>query len=83
MDEAANDAQVEEQAKVSLEYYDRVLQQLKFSSLGIPGLRAGALLLVQIADLDGEPFNRYVMLEKVDHTFQNDTHTMELEAKTL
>lgn len=83
VDEAANDAQVEEQAKVSLEYYDRVLQQLKFSSLGIPGLRAGALLLVQIADLDGEPFNRYVMLEKVDHTFQNDTHTMELEAKAL
>lgn len=83
VDEAANDAQVQEQAKVSLEYYNRVLQQLKFSSLGVPGLRAGALILVNLSDLDGEPFKQYVMLEKVEHTFKNDEHTMELEAKAL
>lgn len=35
VDEAATDAQVKEQAKVSLEYYNRVLQQLKFTSLGV------------------------------------------------
>ena len=68
---------------MSLEYYDRVLQQLKFSALGIPSLRAGALLLVNLSDLDGEPFKRYVMLEKAEHTFKNDEHTMELEAKAL
>lgn len=83
VDEAANDAQVKEQAKVSLEYYNRVLQQLKFSSLGVPGLRAGALILVNLSDLDGEPFKRYVMLEKAEHTFKNDEHIMELEAKAL
>ena len=83
VDEAANDAQVKEQAKVSLEYYNRVLQQLKFSSLGVPGLRAGALILVNLSDLDGEPFKQYVMLEKAEHTFKNDEHTMELEAKAL
>lgn len=80
---AANDAQVKEQAKVSLEYYNRVLQQLNLSSLGVPGLRAGSLILVNLSDLDGEPFKRYVMLEKVEHTFKNDEHTMELEAKAL
>ena len=83
VDEAANDAQVKEQAKVSLEYYNRVLQQLKFSSLGVPSLRAGALILVNLSDLDGEPFKQYVMLEKVGHTFKNDEHTMKLEAKAL
>ena len=83
VDEAANDAQCQEQARVSLEYYDRVLQQLKFSALGVPSLRAGALLLVNLSDLDGEPFKRYVMLEKAEHTFKNDEHTMELEAKAL
>lgn len=83
VDEAANDAQVKEQAKVSLEYYNRVLQQLKFSSLGVSSLRAGALILVNLSDLDGEPFKRYVMLEKAEHTFKNDEHTMELEAKAL
>lgn len=83
VDEAANDAQCKEQARVSLTYYNRVLRQLKFSALGIPGLRAGALLLVNLSDLDGEPFKKYVMLEKVEHTFKNDEHTMELEAKAL
>lgn len=83
VDEAATDAQVKEQAKVSLEYYNRVLQQLKFTSLGVNSLRAGQLLLVNINDLDGDPFRKYVMLEKVSHTWENDLHTMELEAKAL
>ena len=81
--ETATDAQVKEQAKVSLEYYNRVLQQLKFTSLGVNSLRAGQLLLVNINDLDGDPFRKYVMLEKVSHTWENDLHTMELEAKAL
>ncbi len=83
VDEAANDAQVKEQARVSLEYYNRVLQQLRFSSLGVNSLRAGQLLMVNLSDLDGEPFQKYVMLEKVAHTWENDSHTMELEAKAL
>lgn len=83
VDEAANDAQVKAQAKASLEYYDRVLQQLRFSALGVPGLRAGAMLLVNLADLDGEPFKQYVMLEKAEHTFKNDDHTMALTARAL
>lgn len=80
---SGTDAQVKEQAKVSLEYYNRVLQQLKFTSLGVNSLRAGQLLLVNINDLDGDPFRKYVMLEKVSHTWENDLHTMELEAKAL
>lgn len=83
VDEAANDAQIKEQGKVSLEYYNRVLQQLKFSALGINSLRAGQLILVNLSDLDGEPFRKYVMLEKVSHTWENDSHTMDLEAKAL
>lgn len=83
IDEAATDAQVKEQARVSLEYYNRVLQQLKLSGLGINSLRAGQLLLVNLDELDGEPFRRWVMLEKVSHTWENDAHTMELEAKAL
>ena len=79
----SKDEQVKEQAKVSLEYYNRVLQQLKFTSLGVNSLRAGQLLLVNINDLDGDPFRKYVMLEKVSHTWENDLHTMELEAKAL
>ena len=39
--------------------------------------------MVNINDLDGDPFRKYVMLEKVSHTWENDLHTMELEAKAL
>ena len=49
----------------------------------VNSLRAGQLLLVNINDLDGDPFRKYVMLEKVSHTWENDLHTMELEAKAL
>lgn len=83
VDGSENDAQVKSQAQVMLDYYNRVLQTLKFSALGIGSLRAGQLLMVNLDDLDGEPFRRYVLLEKVSHTWENDSHTMEIEAKAL
>lgn len=83
VDGAENDAQVKSQAQVSLEYYNRVLQTLRFSALGINGLRAGQMLMGNIDDLDGEAFRKYVMLEKVVHKWENDLHTMEIEAKAL
>lgn len=83
VDGSENDAQVRTQAGVMLEYYNRVLQTLKFSALGVEGLRAGQMLMIHLNDLDGEEFHRYVLLEKVDHTWENDLHTMEIETKAL
>ena len=79
VDGDANDAQVRAQAEASLAYYNRRMRTLKASSLGVPGLRAGQMILLNIPGLGDIDLNRYVLLEKVTHTFENDTHTMDFE----
>ena len=73
-----NDAQVKAQAQASLEYYNRPMKSLSISALGVPGLRAGMMLYVNLPDL-----RQFVLLEKVSHTWENDAHTMEIETLTL
>lgn len=78
VDGDVNDAQVKAQAQASLEYYNRPMRSLSLSALGIPGLRAGMMLYVNLPEL-----RQFVLLEKVSHTWENDTHTMEIETLTL
>lgn len=82
VDEALNSAQITEQAKQSLSYYNRPLNTLKLSSLGVLGLRAGMMLLVNIPGVESAE-KKYVLLEKVSHTFENDTHTMDIETMEI
>lgn len=82
VDGDVNDAQVKAQAQASLEYYNKAMRTLKISSLGVPGLRAGQMVLVKIPGLDGD-LNQYVLLEKVTHTWENGAHTMEFETLAL
>ena len=82
VDGDVNDAQVKAQAQASLEYYNKEMRTLKISSLGVPGLRAGQMVLVKIPGLDGD-LNQYVLLEKVTHTWENGAHTMEFETLAL
>ena len=79
VDGDANDAQLQAQAKTSLAYYNRRMRTLKVSALGVPGLRAGQMLLARIPGLGDVDLDRYVLLEKVAHTFESGIHTMEFE----
>lgn len=79
VDGDVNDAQMKSQAQSSLEYYNQPLRTLSGSSLGIPGLRAGQMLLLRISDFDGAPLERYLMLEKVTHKWEQGTHTMDFD----
>ena len=79
VDGDANDAQLQAQAKTSLAYYNRRMRTLKVSSLGVPGLRAGQMVLTRIPGLGDVDLDRYVLLEKVAHTFESGIHTMEFE----
>lgn len=78
VDGDVNDAQVNAQAQASLEYYNRPMRNLSFSALGVPGLRAGMMIYVNLPDV-----KQFMLLEKVSHTWENDTHTMDLETLTL
>lgn len=79
VDGDANDAQLQAQAKASLAYYNRRMRTLKVSSLGVPGLRAGQMVLTRIPGLGDVDLDQYVLLEKVTHTFEGGVHTMEFE----
>lgn len=79
VDGDVNDAQVKAQAETSLAYYNRRMRTLKVSALGVPGLRAGQMLLTRIPGLGDVDLDRYVLLEKVAHTFESGIHTMEFE----
>lgn len=80
VDGAVNDAQVQAQAEATLSYYNRELNSFQFDSLGVPGLRAGQLVLINIGALG---LSQYVLLDKVTHTYTNNDHTMSIETLPL
>lgn len=79
IDENVNDAQAKSQVQTTLKYYDRRMRTMHISSIGVPGLRAGQMVLMKIPGLGDINLDQYVMLEKVSHTWENDKHTMEFD----
>lgn len=83
VDGDANEAQIKAQAAATLEYYNRVLKTLKISSLGVPGLHAGQMILIKANGMGDTGVSQYVMLERVSHRWENGVHTMDLETMEL
>ncbi len=78
-----NNAQAAAKAQSMLSYYNRRWQTLKVSALGLVGVKAGQMLMMDIPDLDGNSLYALVLLEKVTHTFEHDVHTMDFEVQKL
>ena len=78
-----NDAQVESQARAMLRYHNRRFRTLKAQALGLLGLRAGQMLMMDVENLGDINLHRLVLLERVSHTFTNDLHTMEFDVQEL
>lgn len=78
-----NNAQAAAKAQSMLSYYNRRWQTLKVSALGLVGVKAGQMLMMDIPDLDGNSLYALVLLEKVTHTFEHDVHTMDFEVQEL
>lgn len=83
IDEALNDAQAAAQAQAMLAYYNRRWRTLKVSALGLPGLKAGQMLMMDVPALGDISLFGLVLLEKVTHTFEHDAHTMDFEVQEL
>ena len=83
VDGDANEAQMKAQASATLEYYNRRMRTLKVESLGVPGLRAGMMVLMKVPGLGDINLDQYVLLEKVSHTWENDVHTMDFETLAI
>lgn len=83
IDEALNDAQAAAKAQAMLSYYNRRWRTLKVSSLGLAGLKAGQMLMMDVPRLGDMSLYALVLLEKVTHTFVHDVHTMDFEVQQL
>ena len=77
VDESLNTAQMQAQGQASLEYYNRRMRTVQVNALGVPGLRAGQMVLMQVPSLGDINLDQYVLLDKVSHTWENDQHTMD------
>ena len=83
VDENLNDAQVESQARAMLKYHNRRFRTLKVEALGILGLRAGQMLMMDVEKLGDINLHSLVLLERVTHTFKNDLHEMDFDVQEL
>ena len=83
VDGDVNLAQMEAQANATLQYYNRRLRTLSVETLGVPGLRAGMMVLMKVPGLGDINLDQYVLLEKVSHTWTNDEHTMTFETMAI
>lgn len=79
VDGSDNAAQLKAQAAATLKYYNRRLRTLKVSALGVLGLRAGQMILMQIKGLGDIDLNQWLLIEKITHNFENDKHTMNID----
>lgn len=83
VDGNVNTAQMEAQANATLQYYNRRLRTLSVETLGVPGLRAGMMVLMKVPNLGDINLDQYVLLEKVSHTWENDKHEMKFETMAI
>ncbi len=83
VDEALNSVQAAAKAKSMLSYYNRRWRTLKVSALGLNGVRAGQMLMMDVPNLGDIHLFGLVLLEKVTHTYEHDTHTMDFEVREL
>jgi hypothetical protein len=67
-----------------LEMKNRPLKTMNISALGVVGLRAGMVITIHFPSLDDEISKRQmVILDSVEHKFEDCNHTMEIETRTF
>lgn len=79
-----NPAQIQEQAEARLRYYNRVLRTLKLENcLGVLGLRAGHMVLIDMPDLGDISLSKRLLLDSVEHHFESYKHTMNVGMRVI
>lgn len=83
VDENLNAAQIDEQGRTMMAYYNRVLKSISADCIGVVGLKAGMMSLFKLEKVPGLSQGFWLILDKVEHTFKQGTHEMSVEAKML
>lgn len=82
-DEKMNAAQMQEKADNLLKMKNRPTRCLSIDCLGVAGIRAGMMVTINFPDLPTVSKRQIVVLDSVEHHFEDSLHTMRLETRTL
>lgn len=84
VDDNISTAQAQDRANKMLEMKNRPFKTMNISALGVPGLRAGMMITIHFPSLDDAVSKRQmVILDAVEHRFEDCVHTMDLETRTF
>lgn len=83
IDDTYNLQQIEERARMMLNYYNSTRRTLRLNCIGIPSLFAGSTVKVTIKDLGDLSLDSYMLITSCTHNIKNKEHTMELETEVV
>lgn len=84
VNEDANEAQIKEKAEQLLKRHNKPEKTLKLDCIGDLRVKVGCGIYLVIKDLENDvPYNKYVIVTKVSHEFDNNSHMMNLEVKVI
>lgn len=78
VDEELNGAQIREMARSLLSQYNRLQRRLTISCVGIPQLRAGHILYIDLPDMGEMGLGRRLVANEVVQRFTPQQHTMDI-----
>lgn len=79
MNENLNAAQIKDYLKLLFNYSNKVFRTLSLEAIGIPGLRAGNTIYIDIPTIGDISINKSLLIDSVKHKYKNSDHTMSLE----
>lgn len=83
-DDILSEAQMQDRANKTLGMKNRPLKKMSITALGVVGLRAGMMISIHFPSVpDSISKRQTVIVDSVEHTFEDSTHTMQLEVRTF
>ena len=79
MNENLNAAQIKDYLNLLFNYSNKVFRTLSLEAIGIPGLRAGNTIYIDIPTIGDISINKSLLIDSVKHKYKNSEHTMSLE----
>lgn len=79
MNENLNAAQIKEYLRLLSSYHNKVFRTLKLNAMGIPSIRGGSTIYIDIPDIGDISITKSLLVDSVTHKYRNGDHTMSLE----
>lgn len=81
VDENMTDAAIRNKAEQLLRLYNRIERTLSLKCEGVIDLEPGNGIYLQITDIPGVVFTQAALITKIDDTYENGIHSMDLEVR--